>query len=448
MSHGVDLAQVCAGLEPVFRWLAGAPSPHRYFRPGVRPVRPKDDLATLARDALGVGRARWGPAEYAARATAWAELERRAWSMRTVCSRSTLPLHRHLGSKPRYDRFLSLVLAAYVDGAPALQATYEQLASECGRSRATVWRYRFDLEADGWIGVVTHTEGSGREARNATNLYYCGPRLLGALRDPALAKELRREAEVKVYTQQRGTPPRPRPRQVELVRETEPADDCPQGAWHEPDVVDPVQDLLRQAVERAEQEPASSTDLPCGAGEERCAGPSDPPGSAHAGPPRRVFSSRIATTAADLIKLTEKTDQCAHGRSDMAPRTGAAPAPSRALPPEAARVLAALRRAAPTAPPELDEHGAEVLAGMMRQAARLTIRDPELLAALLRPAWLTEHRAAGWLAHVAAVSVCRAQGPPHVRAAARAELLRALDAMASPPASLVALRRRLEEDSS
>lgn len=458
----VSLGDVCAKSAPAFAWRAACPSPHRYYIKGAPAVRPKEPTAALIGDAL-LGR-RQTQADCATAATAWAELKRRCWGMQAVCARTTLPLHRHLGSPVELDRFLSLVLGAWGDGADGLHISYEELASELDRSRATVWRYRVKGEEGGWFGVVpttdTYHDRGTKKRGNARNIYFPGPTLLERLRQPELAAAERREAELDAYQRQRGTPPKPQVQQQDLVPEREAAEpDCPSGQELErlfasPAIVDPLEGLFELVGESSIE---SSIDVG------KRLPPLDhrrealrqgwswdnegeswlPPATMPGGLERwtdgdvqnfftRRHPSRIATTTPEILKLTERPDKSAISRvrSDRAERTAA---PGRDQPP----------------PPrlDLDEQAAEVLADLVDAASRgdPTLDHP-LRVMLLQGAARTrrggEHPQTRTLAELVAGATQR--GSPHgARAAAYRELIRAIDAMPEPPERLVGLRSRL-----
>ncbi|MCY1062168.1 hypothetical protein [Nannocystis sp. SCPEA4] len=406
------------------------------------------------------------PEHHAAAASAWKELRRRAWGMQALCARTTLPLHRALGNDPKLDRFLSMVLGAHGDGAVALELSYEQGASELGRSRGTWWRYRQQAEKEGWICVMKSHEVRGSQPKNKTNLYYPGPTLLDRLANPDIARDLRREAEVAIYGKQRGAEPRPAPRQEPLLPELEPAEeDCPRGAWSEAPV-EPPDEARADEGEQVNSDQLALIALIEAASEPELPARPEPPADDLANIERqasrqgwertadgwrlevqsgletssvcmtddelqnffaRRHPSRIATTTPGLKISTEETEQGARVRSDMAEKTARR---GRGLP----------------APPrlDLDDAAAEVLVRMWRRAQEPTAaKDPEIHRMSLnigatidaggKPPAQTE-------ALATVVARATARGSPHgARVAAFAELARAISAMPAPPPALARL---------
>lgn len=474
-----SLGQACANLGPALAWKASLPRPHRYFVRGERAIRPprvtpqgdhENTCEALIDDALT--RRRTTGVDCAAAISAERELIRRCWGMQAVAGRVTLPLHRALGNHPRFDRLLSLVLGARGDGAVGLRLSYEELASECGWSRATIWRHLRRLRDDGWLGVVHTSERVRDERRNATNIYHAGPLFLERLADPQIAAALRREAEVHAYQQQRGTEPHSQPQQQQLVQDPTPAEpDCPRGIWTDDEQI-PARDDAVQHVADLCQEAADETAQLVAAMEAACQPTALDTGTTaeaddglrrqaeRAGWLRhddgtwswpdihddaltrerfsdvelekilsRRPSSRIATTTPELINYSEKTDQRAHGRADMAERT------------------AALGRGLP-APPriELDDGSARALEGLFGKARQLG-GDVQIKAMLLGASGqvlagldATKATALGRL-----VAEITTPGSRHgARFAAFSELARAIDAMPQAPPGLAGLRRHLE----
>lgn len=454
----VDVGQAFAELAPALSWKRSLPRPQRYFRTGTRAVRPHDATDELIDDATR--RRKRTPEQHAKSATAWRELRRRSWGMAALCARSTLPLHRHLGNDPKLDRLLSIVLGARGDGAAAAELTYEQGASELMRSRATWWRYRKQAEKEGWIGVTKSHRIHQNQAKNRTNLYYPGPRLLDALAQPDVAKALRRAAEEEVYGKQRGTAPRVIPHQEPLLPDLEPAvEDCPVGAWSlepppEAEKGEPVNDdqlalltLLEEACEPADP-PVAPVDHIRLAQREGWVRVDDDTWRLHvhanfdttevvmtADELQNFFArrrpSRIATTTPELIKFREDTDQAARVRRDRAERTAAR---GRGLP----------------APPriDLDEDGARVLEAMLRRAeVPHGSADPELLRQTLTFGATID--AGGGPGHPAAAALAAlvaqaSRGSPNgARLAAFREISRCIGAMPAAPQPLVKLRESL-----
>ncbi|MCY0985753.1 hypothetical protein OV203_01335 [Nannocystis sp. ILAH1] len=431
----------------------------RYFRTGARAVRPRESTSKLIDDATR--HPRRSPEHHAEAAAAWKELRRRSWGMQALCSRTTLPLHRALGNDPKLDRFLSMVLGAHGDGAVALELSYEQGASELGRSRSSWWRYRQQAADEGWVCVMKSSEVRKNEARSKTNLYFPGPTLLDRLSNPDVAKSLRREAEVAIYGKQRGTEPRQPARQEPLLPDLEPAEqDCPRGAWadavettSEDDViaqgeqVHPDQLALIALIEAASEPPVPAApavgeraeverqatregwerteegwrlEVQSGLDTTSVSMTDDELQNFFA----RRHPSRIATTTPEFKKLREESDQGARVRQDMAEKTARR---GRGLP----------------APPrlELDEGSAAVLARMWSRATSPGVSpDPELRRLSLRfsaaiDAGGTPPAQAEALAAVVAHATAR--GSPHgARVAAFAELARAVAAMPAPPPAL------------
>lgn len=460
----LNVGQALAELAPVLGWKRSLPQVQRYFRTGVRAVRPTDLTTDLIDDATRARKTT--AAHHAAAATAWAELERRTWGMQALLSRSTLPLHRHLGNRPELDRLISIVLAGRVDGAAGVRLTYEQGASEIGKSRSTWWRRISHAEEGGWIGHAKHVAGPRGKRQNKTNLYYPGPTLLARLADPEVGKALAREAEIEAYKKQRGTDPKPKAEQGSLLPDLEAADDCPAGAWSETET---------QASE-APNESAPETDPNQLAFlallEEVC----EPPTSAErpAEDYRRVaaregwqlteegswllpvessrgdnldvvmtdvdlenflsrrHASRIATTTAEFKKLSEETDQDRAVRRDRAERTArrgrGLPAPTRL---------------------QLDDGAAQVLEAMMRRAQDPGMpQDPELRRIMLDGGARVDAGRAQAHPETEALAVlvarATARGSPHgARVGAFNELARAIAAMPAAPPGLARLEGTL-----